>query len=229
MRQQKRDGFVALVNTTGFFTAVALYFTAIDSFWLCLLFLIVWAGIADSILSSHFKRVDTKRRKLNPVSEQMADRIAELDDYRAKHSLADRFHPRVAERIEACARIYDQILEGLESPAWLQRNAGSEWQGIAEQARGAAEKAMHSAVAACVGGYRPKGMPRKSWQKKVDEDAAAGEVVKRLTEIEGELSALADALGVTSAVASSIASVVARMGEIRRAEEELDGTLHVQG
>lgn len=229
-RQHKRDGLTAFANTAGFFAAVGLYFTVVPSFWLCLLILLVWAGIVDTILTTQFKRADTKRKLKSPVSEQTSDRIAELDDYRAKHTLEDRFHPKVAERIEACAQVYDQILEGLESASWRERNAGSEWQRIAEQARSAAERAMQSAVATCVGGYRPKGMPRKTWQKRVEDDPTGNPVAQKLEAIEGELKELADALGVnTNATQASIAAVLANMSEIRRAEDELDGNLYLQG
>lgn len=89
---------------------------------------------------------------------------------------------------------------------------------------------MQSAVATCVGGYRPKGMPRKTWQKRVEDDPTGNPVAQKLEAIEGELKELADALGVnTNATQASIAAVLANMSEIRRAEDELDGNLYLKG
>lgn len=218
---------MAFFNAFGLISSIVLYFTVLQNFWLCILFFFVWAAITDTILSSQFKRADSKRRRQSPANEEMAARIAEFDDYRAKHTLLDRFNPNVSKHIEACAVTYDLIIEGIESTAWRAKNQGSEWQRVAEQARGAADKAMVSAVAACAGGYRPKGMPRKVWQKMVDDDPDCSAVVSKLEAIEADLSTLATALGVSSnAVGSSIANVLASMEEIRRAEEELDGSVH---
>lgn len=228
--KRRRDTWDTFLNLIGLGGAAYLWLGPPDfSFWLSLGLFIAWSATASGLLKAVHQAREGRLQRRNPLAAQISERIAELDDFRAKGTLAERFHPRVASGLEACAALHSQIVEGLASTSWQARNPGGEWAKIALQAQDAADNAMHQAVLACSGAFRPKGLARKTWERQVERDPEREAVCSRLGAIEAELRDLYSALGVESATsASSIADVLATLAEIRRAEEELDApTLHI--
>lgn len=228
--KRRRDAWDTFLNLIGLGGAAYLWLGPPDfSFWLSLGLFIAWSATASGILKSVHQAREGRLQRRNPLAAQISERIAELDDFRAKGTLAERFHPRVAAGLEACASLHSQIVDGLASANWQARNPGAEWAKIAQQAQEAADNAMQQAVLACSGAFRPKGLARKTWERQVERDPVREEVCSRLGSIEGELRDLYSALGVQSATtASSISDVLSTLAEIRRAEEELDAsTLHI--
>lgn len=222
--KRRRDAWDTYLNLIGVGAAAYLWLGPPDfSFWLSLGLFIAWSATMSGILKAIHQAREGRLQRRNPLAAQISERIAELDDFRAKGTLAERFHPRVATGLEACAALHAQIVEGLASADWQGRNPGAEWAKISLQAREAADNAMQQAVLACTGAFRPKGLARKTWERQVERDPEREAVCARLGAIEQELRDLYSALGVQSAThTSSISDVLATLAEIRRAEEELD-------
>jgi len=228
--KRRRDAWDTYLNLIGVGGAAYLWLGPPDfSFWLSLGLFIAWSATMSGILKSIHQAREGRLQRQNPLAAQISERIAELDDFRAKGTLAERFHPRVAAGLDACAALHSQIVDGLGGTDWQTRNPGGEWAKIALQAREAADSAMQQAVLACSGAFRPKGLARKTWERQVERDPDREAICSRLGAIESELRDLHAALGVQSATpASSISDVLATLSEIRRAEEELDApTLHI--
>lgn len=231
LRTGLRERNSVLLNLAGLAGVAFLYLGPPDiKFWPCVGIFIGWTFLVDAFLKAVHGQADKKRERKNPIQEQFAERIAEFDDFREKRTLDERFHPRVASKLDQCARLHNEVAATLDSAEWKSQNSGPDWARIATQAREAADLAMQSAVMTCLASYRPKGMARKVWEAKVAADPDSPEITSRLEEVESELTALREALGArTTPSGSLIHDVLANMAEIRRAEEEVDGTIEVTG
>jgi hypothetical protein len=222
MRRHRRDAAVAVGNGLGFAMSGYLWLGPPKvSLFVCLIMLGFWVAFVDGTFKGYYRRADLKRRSKDPTADRVRERIAEFDDFREKRTLGGRFHPKVKRKVEDCASIYHQIVDMVGSESWKQANPGSDWAKVGEDARQAASSAMMRVVDACAGAYRAKGMARRAWQA---EDAT--QALTKLAVIEADLRQLADALGARSTGGTrSIEEVLSTVGEIRRAEEELDASI----
>lgn len=224
-RSQSRETLTTISTVLGVVVAAGLFFTFFKSIWWSIASFIVWTSVVNGSIRRVFEAQDERRKRENPQQEEANSRIEELNRFRMQGTLAERFHPRVLEALDRCAGLARLIKQAVDDPKWRQRHAGSEWEKVILQAKEAADSTMGGVVLSCVGGYRPKGMPRKVWKEQVDADPEAAGTVAALATYEQELQQLADALGVSPSHATSgspIGLVLKNLAEIRAAEQELD-------
>jgi hypothetical protein len=224
-RAQQRETLTTITTMIGVVVAAGLFFTVFKSIWWSIASFIVWTSIVNGGIRRVFEAQDERRKRENPQQEESNERIEELNRFRMQGTLAERFHPKVLSALDRCAALALQIRKAVDDPLWRQKHAGAEWEKVILQAKVAADSTMGGVILSCVGGYRPKGMPRKVWKEQVDADPESAGTVAALATYEQELQQLADALGVAPGHGSSgspIGLVLQNLAEIKAAEQELD-------
>lgn len=224
-RAQQREVLTTVSTIMGVVVAAGLFVMVFKSFWLSFASFLVWTSLVNGGIRRVFEAQDERRKRENPQQEESNERIAELNRFRMQGTLAERFHPKVLETVDRCAGLARAIKMVVDDPLWRQKHAGAEWEKVILQAKEAADSTMGGVILSCVGGYRPKGMPRKVWKEQVDADPEAAGTVAALATYEQELQQLAEALGARpnhSSVGSPIGLVLQNLAEIKAAEQELD-------
>jgi hypothetical protein len=224
-RAQQREVLTTVSTIMGVVVAAGLFVMVFKSFWLSFASFLVWTSLVNGGIRRVFEAQDERRKRENPQQEESNERIAELNRFRMQGTLAERFHPKVLETVDRCAGLARAIKMVVDDPLWRQKHAGEEWEKVILQAKEAADSTMGGVILSCVGGYRPKGMPRKVWKEQVDADPEAAGTVAALATYEQELQQLAEALGARpnhSSVGSPIGLVLQNLAEIKAAEQELD-------
>lgn len=224
-RSQSREVLTTVSTIMGVVIAAGLFFMVFKSFWLSFASFLVWTSLVNGGVRRVFEAQDARRKRENPQQEEAQAKIEELNRFRMQGTLAERFHPKVLASLDQCAGLARAIKAVVDDPLWRQKHAGAEWDKVILQAKDAADSTMGGVVLSCVGGYRPKGMPRKVWKEQVDADPEAAGTVAALATYEQELQQLADALGVAPGPGSSgspIGLVLQNLAEIKAAEQELD-------
>jgi hypothetical protein len=224
-RSQSREMLTTMTTLLGVVVATGLFFTVFKSIWWSIASFMVWTSVVNGAVRRVFHAQDERRKRENPQQEEANSKVEELNRFRVQGTLAERFHPKVLDVVDRCAGLARAIKAVVDDPLWRQKHAGAEWDKVILQARDAADSTMGGVILSCVGGYRPKGMPRKVWKEQVDADPEAAGTVAALATYEHELQQLAEALGARPnhpTVGSPIGLVLQNLAEIKAAEQELD-------
>ena len=155
------------------------------------------------------------------------DAIGELADYNKKAQLEERTDSEVGDLLDACAKEFKEISTCLESDVWNTEES------LRKEAKVAATQAQYAlmgdALVLGMSGVRATGARRDAFSKRMSDPKikepllnSIGQALKNLRVLRSEIS---DAANTDKENTDAFRTALARLEEIRKAEEELRTTI----
>jgi hypothetical protein len=159
-----------------------------------------------------------RRMRRDPLEHTYAVVLKELVDFSYHYTLNERTHPAVSGELERTAELYFQVKEWLKKPS-SKNVLGSDFH---KEVSISVAKAMREIVFQVYAAIRPKGMQRKQWNKIIESDPGAAEIVNGLAKICGLLNQLkeviqkADTLGPTITITDQLRAISDAISEMEQ-------------
>lgn len=148
-----------------------------------------------------------------------------LAEFLAAGQLEERSHPAVAEDLEACAQLRQQIRNALNSDDWARLSKKPAWAEVRETCAESAERLLEEAVWASRDSFRKKGGRKETFRKRCEDPNFATRQIHAVRIVRTQLEHLYDSVSDDPFAAldrrDALERAQAELQAIREAEAEL--------